>query len=55
MRASQVLHIGVPLLLASLEGQIAFPQILTWYSRLEKPSWTPPAPLFGPAWTVMYR
>ena len=24
-----------------------------WYASLEKPSWTPPNGLFGPAWTVI--
>lgn len=26
----------------------------TWYRRLDKPSWTPPDQVFGPAWSILY-
>ena len=25
-----------------------------WYRRLDKPSWQPPGPVFGPVWSVIY-
>jgi tryptophan-rich sensory protein len=30
------------------------PSIPIWYAGLVKPSWTPPAWIFGPVWSVLY-
>lgn len=37
-----------------VRGQISRPDGKTWYQQLIKPSWTPPAWVYGPAWTVFY-
>lgn len=28
--------------------------VKTWYPTLVKPTWTPPAQVFGPVWTILY-
>ena len=41
--------------LAGLVGSMfTFPAITGWYAALAKPSFTPPAWVFGPAWTILY-
>ncbi|MCX8190002.1 MAG: tryptophan-rich sensory protein [Candidatus Diapherotrites archaeon] len=41
--------------LAGLFGSIfTYPQIAGWYAYLEKPSFTPPNWVFGPAWSTLY-
>jgi translocator protein len=35
-------------------GTAGFVSIDGWYAALQKPSWNPPAWVFGPAWTVLY-
>jgi translocator protein len=35
-------------------GAIASIDAATFYSQLEKPSWAPPASVFGPVWSTLY-
>lgn len=40
---------------AAVIGSAAtFRSVATWYPTLVKPTWTPPAFLFGPVWTALY-
>jgi translocator protein len=39
---------------AGLGGLATTPNIPNWYAGLAKPSWTPPAWIFGPVWSVLY-
>ena len=35
-------------------GSIGTDVTSRWYARLDKPSWQPPGPVFGVAWTALY-
>jgi benzodiazapine receptor len=39
---------------AGLGSLFTFPALNSWYRQLRKPRWTPPAPVFGPIWTILY-
>jgi translocator protein len=48
-----LLWIGLPLL-TGFAGAIASLDAATFYAQLARPSWAPPASLFGPVWTALY-
>jgi tryptophan-rich sensory protein len=39
---------------ALLGGLFTGSSVSTWYPSIAKPSWTPPAGVFGPVWTALY-
>ncbi len=39
---------------AGVSSLVTQPRIPDWYAQLAKPQWTPPAWVFGPAWTALY-
>lgn len=39
---------------AGIGGLFTGPGVRDWYPALNKPTWTPPAWLFGPVWTLLY-
>jgi tryptophan-rich sensory protein len=49
-----VTAVGVPLTLGTIVGFATLPQVFTWYQKLNKPKWCPPAPLFGQTWSLLY-
>lgn len=48
------LFIAICLLVEGLAGAMTASAIPGWYAGLKKPSWTPPAWVFGPVWTFLY-
>jgi tryptophan-rich sensory protein len=52
--------IGLPIWMAVCFGAaylgsiFTTPSVTTWYPELIKPSWTPPAWVFGPVWSLLY-
>ena len=37
-----------------VSGLLTRDEMTTWFSNLQKPSWNPPASIFGPVWTILY-
>jgi len=49
-----VIAIALPLVVGGLSGYATAGGVSTWYPTLVKPSFNPPAWVFGPVWTLLY-
>ena len=49
-----VVSVAVPLAVGGLSGFATARGVADWYPTLVKPSFNPPAWVFGPVWTVLY-
>jgi tryptophan-rich sensory protein len=49
-----IIAVAVPLVVGGLSGFATSGGVATWYPTLTKPSFNPPAWVFGPTWTVLY-
>lgn len=46
--------VAIPLAVGYLGSMATEPVAQTWYRILDKPTWAPPAWVFGPVWTALY-
>ena len=46
--------ISLPLIIGFIGSFFTFENIPNWYATLEKPWFSPPNWVFGPAWTILY-
>ncbi len=49
-----IISIAIPLIGGFLSGFLAMRNVTEFYSMLVKPSFSPPAWIFAPAWTILY-
>ncbi len=49
-----VVAVALPVVVGGLSGFATSRGVSTWYPTLIKPSFNPPAWVFGPVWTVLY-
>lgn len=49
-----VVFVGLCLAVGALGGWITADSVKTWYTTINKPSFTPPNWVFGPVWTGLY-
>ncbi|HZY55566.1 MAG TPA: TspO/MBR family protein [Reyranella sp.] len=49
-----VVLVGLCLAVGALGGWVTADSVKTWYTTINKPSFTPPNWVFGPVWTVLY-
>ena len=49
-----IICITIPLIIGMIGSVFTASNIPTWYAALNKPVFTPPGWVFGPAWTILY-
>ncbi|MCE7985709.1 MAG: tryptophan-rich sensory protein [Caldilinea sp. CFX5] len=49
-----LLALIIPFTAATIGGVATNRSLFGWYRRLRKPTWNPPAWVFGPVWTALY-
>ena len=49
-----IISIAIPLIVGGLGGYFTSSSVNGWYSTIQKPSFNPPAWLFGPVWRTLY-
>ena len=52
--AALAIAVGAPLLVGALGGVVTAGAVRDWYPTLQRPSFAPPAWVFGPVWTALY-
>ena len=53
-KASSLLVSSAAIAVTATVGSAGTDVKSTWYRRLDKPTWQPPGPAFGIAWTILY-
>lgn len=51
---SLVGFLAVVFVVALVGGQATASSVGSWYAELSKPTWNPPAWIFGPVWSLLY-
>jgi translocator protein len=49
-----IISLIIPQLVGGLGALVTVSSVESWYQTIEKPSFTPPSWVFGPAWTTLY-
>lgn len=49
-----LVFVSICLLVATMGALLTASSVTSWYTTINKPTWTPPNWLFGPVWTTLY-
>lgn len=49
-----IISIILPFIAAAIGSFFTSPAVMTWYTTLQRPSFSPPNWIFAPVWTILY-